>query len=338
MKTQAYHKFWHNLHDKAKDRGLPLRVLFELTYGCNFKCRHCYVPQSYKRKILQELKTGNVISMLEQLADSGCFHLGFSGGEPFIRKDALKILKYAKRKGFNIIIYTNGSLINEKIAGELQQLNPNKVDITIPSLKQGVFERITGIKGSYAKVFRAIELLDKNKIALGFKTCLLKENETEIAAIEKFAASLNAEHRLDDRLSRRLNGSDEPFKYRAYPKVYTGGYYPVHEKTTPRLFTCGAGKTQAAITPFGELKICTLIDYPKYKISESSFESCWDKLKTLVKSIGVDEYYKCAGCSLSPYCKWCPAVSWLYDRTFTSCDPQIRKWAKIKKQNYGKRN
>jgi len=119
-----------------------------------------------------------------------------------------------------------------------------------------------------------------------------------------------------------------------------------------RLFRCGVGETQAAITPFGELKMCLMIDYPKtrinanlrrinaneysHAISESSrgfaLKEAWGKLKELVKNIKPDKDYKCNECELKSYCKWCPGRAWLYNRSFTSCEPESRKWAEGRRQ------
>ena len=85
--------------------------------------------------------------ILDQLRDIGCFYLGFTGGEPFMRNDIMDILWYAKKSGFEVIIYSNGSLIDEKIADELADLRPNKVDITIPGMSKDVFEKISGDDG-----------------------------------------------------------------------------------------------------------------------------------------------------------------------------------------------
>lgn len=314
--------------------------MFELTYRCNFSCKHCYVPLSYQKG--KELKTKEIFLILDQLADMGCFYLGFTGGEPFVRKDALDIFRYAKKKGFEVIIYSNGSLIDEKISEELSHLRLNKVDITIPAISKIAFERISGLPGSRDKVFQAIEYLRKNRVNLGFKTCVLKENQDEIKDIENFARSLGALHRLDDTLSRRLDGSDEPFKFRGRLKLGLRQKAEVGSKETaegcnvtgenrePRtdnLFKCGVGQTQAAITPLGELKMCLMIDYPRYNILKSSFKECWRKLKNDVSKIKPDSDYQCDECALQSYCKWCSAKAWLYNKTFTSCEPESCKKA-----------
>jgi radical SAM protein with 4Fe4S-binding SPASM domain len=347
--------------------------MFELTYGCNFRCKHCYVPAGYKKRYRNELNREEIFSILDQLQDLGCFYLGFTGGEPFLRKDIFDILWYAKSKGFQIIIYTNGSLIGQDEAQELKQLNLNKIDITIPALNKSAFEHITGIKGSWGKVFRSIELLYKKGVKLGFKTCVLKDNLKEIKNIQDFAISLGALHRLDDRLSPRLDGDTKPYRYRGVSRKsqvtgrrsqVTGlrpqvtikkdfrecGIIDNYElrATSYELFKCGVGVSQAAITPLGQLKMCVMIDYPRYKIlnrgvtshqspvtsQKDGLDKAWQKLKDLVAGIKPDNNYQCDNCELSNYCNWCPAKSWLHNKSFTSCDSEIRYWAEQRREEY----
>lgn len=304
--------------------------MFELTYRCNFYCKHCYVPQSYKKR--RELNTKEVFIILDQLAEIGCFYLGFTGGEPFIRKDIIDILWYAKKKGFEIIIYSNGSLIDETMADELARIRPNKVDITLPAMSKTAFEKISGVSGSRDKVFKAIELLHKKGVALGFKSCVLKENEKEIKDIQKFADSMRAFHRLSTTLDPKLNGSKKPYNYGRMLDLSEAEEFDNDEcvltnpaKAAKTLFKCGVGRGQAAITHSGELKMCVMIDYPRYKIlsSGTSLRGAWQKLKELVSKIKPDENYKCDTCESEPYCKWCPAKSWLENRTFTGCVKSI---------------
>lgn len=328
------------------------------------------MPFSYRK--LRELKTKEILLILDQLKDIGCFYLGFTGGEPFIRKNLLQILWYAKKIGFQIIIYTNGSLIDKNIANELMRINPNKVDITIPAMSKTAFERISGVDGSWEKVFKAIKLLYERDVNLGFKTCVLKENESEIKDIQNFADSLGALHRLDNMLLPRLDGSREPYKYRGKLKESLVTSYKSsldcarlgaerelehvgarrnREVTSKKeskecnldtLFKCGAGKSQAVITPQGKLKMCLMIDYPKYEIlnkdivtghtsqaahQETGLKRAWKRLRELVASIKPDKNYHCDRCKLEPYCKWCPARGWLENGSFTSCDSESRLWA-----------
>jgi radical SAM protein with 4Fe4S-binding SPASM domain len=354
MKRSSSQEFRRRLHSVARTRAFPLRVMYELTYRCNFKCPHCYVPFRYRKK--RELPTRQVFSILNQLSDIGCFYLGFTGGEPFMRSDMLDILRYARKRGFQIIIYTNGSLIDKITAKELGRIRPNKVDITIPAMTKDVFERITNAPGSHEKVFNAIDLLKREGVALGFKTCVLKENQGQISSIRDFACSSGAAHRLDDMLSPRLDGSRAPFEYRSRPAVraqeYNGKRKPesgVFSRSSSQecggtpggtLFSCGAGSSQAAITPSGQIKACVMIDHPRYRIIETAGEkhradlsTGWDRLKKFFGSVKADENYRCGACELKNYCKWCPAKGWLYERNFTACEPESRRGAELARRS-----
>jgi len=304
MRYRPYNDFWQAIHKNAAKEKIPLRVMFELTYRCNFKCRHCYVPPSYIKKYRKrELNTKEVFSILDQLRGMGCFYLGFTGGELFLRPDIIDILEYSKKCGFEVIIYTNGSLIDKKMTEALSRIRPNKVDITIPAISEEAFRQVTGISGARGAVFNAVRLLRKKNINLGFKTCVVKANKQEIDYIKRFARRLCIFHRVDEYPSARLDGSKEPYKYsiKAPPLRGQAGY------RTKNLFYCGAGSTQAAITPAGELKLCLMIDYPKYRILEISLNEAWQRLHRLTKSITPIP---------GAYYKWCPAESWLENKTF----------------------
>ena len=175
---------------------------------------------------------------------------------------------------------------------------------------------------------------------------MLKGNETEIEDIKKFANSLGALHRLDTMLFPRLNGSRQPYKYRGELKQKQNsiprqrlevGENKLDTANSGSLFRCGAGRSQIAINPFGELKMCLMIDYPKYKVVTDcgiNLEGAWNKFKDLLASIKRDENYKCDGCHLRPYCKWCPGRAWSQDRSFTSCDLEYKKRAEYSHRQY----
>jgi len=328
IKGVDYGFFWQKIHAHARKRGVALRVMFELTYRCNFRCRHCYVPCAYQRRYAQLTKK-EIFLILDQLKDAGCFYLGFTGGEPLMRGDTPEIIAYAKQKGFEVIVYTNGSLITSELAKRLGGLGLNKVDITIPAVSRRVFRIITGVDARDA-VFRGIELLRKEGVPLGFQTCLLEENAVEKKKIEAGSAALRVMHRWDGKFTARLDGSPEPFRYRGKKvRALIARLAPPEDSVCRQdaqlcveeeLFSCGAGWSQAAITPAGELKMCLMIDYPKYSILESSFADCWERLKKLQRAIKPDAQYQCPQCHLQKFCKWCPGMSWLHNRTFTSCD------------------
>jgi MoaA/NifB/PqqE/SkfB family radical SAM enzyme len=265
IKQLACDGFWQNIHKSARSSRRPLRVMFELTYRCNFICRHCYVPKTWRRK--EDLSTAGVLDIIRQLKAAGCFYLGFTGGEIFTRPDIYKIIEFSRKQGMQVILYTNGSLIDKPAAKRIAAIGVNKVDITLPARNQAVFEAITAVPGSHKAVFTAIEYLQKYKVALGFKTCLVKANQGEIEAIKSFCARLGCQHRFDDSTSPRI---DQLMSKQA--KSSSG-------------FKCGATITQCAITPQGEVKLCPMVAWPGIKISSrQSFSRIWKSLPEMLKA------------------------------------------------------
>lgn len=356
IRNQDYKVFSQKIHNLARKKCFPLRAMFELTYRCNFKCIHCYNTDEQKgTRPEDELKTKEIFNILEQLRNLGCFYLGFTGGEIFMRKDILDIISYARRLGFEVILLTNASLIDEDIADKLKELMPNKVDITVHAINHDTFDEITRIPGSSNKVFKAIDLLYKRNIPLGLKSCGMQQNRDEIVKISRFARKLNAIYRFDGELIPRQDRSKIPLKYSissqevyslrkaCYPEMFTkydekGRFKKtvLRRRFLKKLFNCGAGLTNLTINPYGELKICIEIDYPRYNILKGSLVKGWQQIKDLVDKLKPPKDWSCKYCEFLKYCSWCPAKSWLENGDFSTCDSYSRKQAEFTKQVYEK--
>ena len=92
---------------------LNCAYLYLSTY-CNLKCRHCWInPHFSPEKALKndELNMKTLIAALEECRELGMSSIKLTGGEPFLRKDIFDILEYGEKKGFNIIVLTNGTFL-----------------------------------------------------------------------------------------------------------------------------------------------------------------------------------------------------------------------------------
>lgn len=97
---------------------MPMVAQWDINDDCNLNCKHCRVLDKNTKE--KELTLEQAKSLLSQLYYCGTTKLNLSGGEPFLRKDLFDILDYTT-KFDDIVITTNCTLINEKIAERLAQ-------------------------------------------------------------------------------------------------------------------------------------------------------------------------------------------------------------------------
>lgn len=127
-----------------KKQFLPKVVIMELTYSCNHQCIFCSCPWENKNTYNKhpELSTEEVISNIDTLKKHGVKHITLSGGEPFLRKDLLKIIKHISSQKLSASIITNGLLLDDTKLKMLKKYNL-QLSISLPGIK--TFKQHTGV-------------------------------------------------------------------------------------------------------------------------------------------------------------------------------------------------
>ena len=166
------------------------RVLWEITNTCNYHCSYC-IFSSETIKYENELMTDEVKRTIKELKENNFTYIKFTGGEPFTRKDMTEILKYAKELGFDMDISTNASLITEKIAKELKDINFLMVHVSLDGADKNSHEFVRG-KDTFERTLRGIKYLTQNDIYTRIGTVIYKQNEDRLEDIVKLAIELKA--------------------------------------------------------------------------------------------------------------------------------------------------
>ena len=122
----SYSEFGEQLVSKIGNKRVPISGTVELTERCNLECAHCYInlPADDQQAQRKELTYEQWCNIFDQIAEEGCLSLLLTGGEPLLRPDFLDIYAYAKRKGFIITLFTNGTMLTPEIADYLQEWPP----------------------------------------------------------------------------------------------------------------------------------------------------------------------------------------------------------------------
>lgn len=93
--------------------GPPLWLLAELTYDCPLHCPYCSNPTQVS-ETKNELSTQQWCQVFSQARELGAVQLGFSGGEPLLRKDLEVLVKHSRDLGFYTNLITSGIGLTEK--------------------------------------------------------------------------------------------------------------------------------------------------------------------------------------------------------------------------------
>ena len=128
---------------KEKARFLYL----EVTHRCNLRCVACYTgagPEKADSLNLAEQK-----SVVRQAKEMGARAVSLSGsGEPLLYKDLFALIDYIGQLEMDVVIFTNGTVLDEKTADFLISRNV-VIYFKLYSLNPAVFDQMTGRKDVY---------------------------------------------------------------------------------------------------------------------------------------------------------------------------------------------
>lgn len=139
-----------------------------LTYRCNYNCKYCGIPAFDSGG---ELKTSEVLSIIDDLKGMGTAIISFCGGEPLLRSDLGQIINYCRRKNVQTQVISNGALVPERIES-LKNIYMLKLSFDGPEFIQ---DELRG-PGAYKRTLQAASIAKKHKIKVAFNTTLNRLN------------------------------------------------------------------------------------------------------------------------------------------------------------------
>lgn len=116
-----------------------------VTDRCNLRCNYCMPSEGINFAKNDKLFTLEELARLASiLVSQGIDKIRITGGEPFVRKDLMVLLRHlAALEGLNeISVTTNATLIGPYI-DELKQLGITNINVSLDAINRDTFERIT---------------------------------------------------------------------------------------------------------------------------------------------------------------------------------------------------
>lgn len=151
---------------KAREATLKSCDLI-LTHCCNLRCKMCYLwdRREYGNKEgqlgLEEWK--RFIDALVPFSGKEPIRLHFGGGEPFLKKGILGLVKHSSRRGFTTMTTSNGFLLDKGMARKIADSGLSHITLSLDSMDERVHDYIRGTRGSHSRVLRAIDMLSRQR-------------------------------------------------------------------------------------------------------------------------------------------------------------------------------
>lgn len=309
---------------KARRARVPLSGGIAITHRCNLECAHCYLAGSPRggEKRARELDTARVCSLIDEIADAGCLLLLLTGGEPMLREDFADIYRHAKTRGLLLSVFTNGTLVDRKIARLFSEFPPRSVEVSLYGATADTYEKVSGVRGSFAKCMKGVRLLLDRRIRVKLKSVIMTHNLHELPALEEFARRVGAPFRFDAAIFPRLDGERGPLALRIPPEEAVAremdgvdrlekwaAYYARRRDIpeTDRLYTCGAGVTHFHVDPYGLLQPCSMTTDFGHGLSGGDFLAAWRDVLPRFREKTAGPSYACNRCETRVLCGLCPA-------------------------------
>lgn len=133
-------------------------------WHCNQKCLHCYAANQ-PLSAVPEMDTDQWLAVIEKCRSIGIPQLTFTGGEPTLRQDLVKLVQAAQ--WFVTRLNTNGRMLTSALCNDLRAASLDAVQITFYSADEAVHNELVGVDG-YTDTVNGI----KNALAAGLNVSL----------------------------------------------------------------------------------------------------------------------------------------------------------------------
>ncbi|RLI74520.1 radical SAM/SPASM domain-containing protein [Archaeoglobales archaeon] len=338
--------------------GSPFLVVWDLTYSCNLKCKHCYSTAGKPWK--DELDTKEAFKALDVLADAGVTSIAFSGGEPLLRRDFFELASKARDYGIFVSVATNGTLLTKENVKRLKECGIGFVQISLDGDKEH-HERFRGVNGIFEKVMEGIKNAKNEGLITCISTTATKVNYEAIFKVMDLAEELDIEwfmlynyiptgrggFEIDldakDReillkeLWRRLNATSVNFMSTApyYARIAVqqqSSVMPTHfyNANLEGIYLaefiggCGCGRFYLAMKANGDIQPCVFFPLKLTNIKEfnsgEEFLEFWKKNKVLNDLRDKDLIEICGECKYKYICGGCRARAYAYFKDYMKPD------------------
>jgi radical SAM protein with 4Fe4S-binding SPASM domain len=310
-------------YEYFRENPTPFGAQIEITSRCNERCIHCYIPHEKK---INDLPTGKIINLLDELYEMGTLGLTLSGGEMLMHEGIIEILKYARKKDFVITILSNLTLLSDSVISVIKGVNVNQIQVSLYSMDPNEHDFITKLPGSHKKTLNSIERLVLADIPVQISCPVMKTNIDSYRDVLRWAyehkmkaytdyimmarsdfSTNNLEHRISieqtEKLIKDIIDVDEDYRtiLEAEPKSKD-------IEAFAKMPVCGVGVDNVCIAADGNIYPCSgWQGYSLGNVHVQTIKDIWNNSERIkmLRSITNSSFPECLKCAARDYCAMC---------------------------------
>lgn len=323
------------IHTKCAAAGIPASATFELTSGCNFNCKMCYIHSPDCKQGGNELSAAEWISLGNQARELGVIFLLLTGGEPLVRKDFPEIYTALKKMGFIISINTNGSLLCGEIEELFKNNPPSRLNVSLYGADNETYRRLCGAP-QFDRVIENIRRMRDIGIDVKINCSITPDNCGDLEKIYELAKSLGLHIKLTTYMypsvrqnpvntgfnAGRLSPRDAAYYRVKYSLLNLGedeflrrsenlnALFDTEDECVDidadRGVRCRAGRSALWIDRLGNVYPCGMITGEDCNAVEKGLAECWKTVRA--KTSCIKTPLKCTACKYRSLCPACAAA------------------------------
>lgn len=332
--------------------GFPNHPVLEITSACNLRCSHCHARGG--KPSPDELSTQEMKGLISSLAEVNEFKmLVFTGGEPMLRKDIYELAEFASGIGFTIVIATNGTLIDRKVAHRLKRCGVVALAVGLDGSTAELHDRIRGREGAFELALRCMRACRQEGLALQINITAMQQNYDDLPHLLRLAEEVRADIVLLYHLIPIGRGNPQhQLTMEQYAKVMelvarwqerssliieptcAPQYFPhlLQRAKKNRLWLlwaekffkgCAAGRGFCYIKPNGDVWACPFLPVSLGNVRTDSFTTIWEGGHLLTKLRNREKLLRgdCLDCPYKAICGGCRARAFAATHDVLMHDP-----------------
>jgi MoaA/NifB/PqqE/SkfB family radical SAM enzyme len=267
------------------------------TFDCQVNCAHCYCS-SMRDPGRRPMTFEEICTTIDQCLRLGAVAINLAGGETLLDDRIYDIVAYIKPWRAVSVVTTNGLLLTEQAVTRLKRNGLYLVAVSIDEPTREKHDAFRGYQGLYERAWEGVRLARKAGLSVMINMMVSSEKLRD-KTVEKMVTMSRAHGATLNLILPAYVGEQKRHgpavfldkesmsllrEYLSLPHVrWDGSSNYLREG-------CGAGVEKIAITPYGDVLACALIQASFGNVLEEPLEAIWGRMRRVKEFATVNEF------------------------------------------------